>query len=51
MVCLSQGSSVMVSGTDNYVHHMMNKKVDEVEQGAKKCWEVLGEGNSPCGQC
>ena len=30
-------------GTDKYVHHMMNKKVDEVAQGAKKCWEVLGE--------
>ena len=30
-------------GTDNYVQHMMNKKVDEVAQGAKNCCKVLGD--------
>ena len=32
-------------GTDNYVQHMMNKKVDRVAQGAKNCCMVLVDEN------
>ena len=30
-------------GTDNYVNHMMNRKVDEVARGAETSCKVLGE--------
>ena len=30
-------------GTDNYVHHMMNMKVEEVALGANNSCNVLGE--------
>ena len=30
-------------GSDNYVLHMMNKKVEEVALGARNCCSVLGE--------